>query len=254
MKIAIVTGASSGMGREFVRQIGKKECPDEIWAVARREDRLRELRSMVTTAVRPVPLDLREPESMEYLSALLEREKPDVRILVNAAGFGKLGSYNDLTPREINDMIDVNCKAAVNVTVTVLPYMSRGARILQICSAAAFQPLPGLNVYAATKAFLQHYSRALRWELFPRGIKVTAVCPDWVKTEFIDVVKDTKNARTVKHFPFAANPERVVAWALRDSFLGLPVSTYAHATLHRLAVKVVPHEIVIAAWEAMRRI
>ena len=103
-------------------------------------------------------------------------------------------------------MIDLNCKAAVNLTEAVLPYMKRGGRVLEICSSAAFQPLPGLNVYAATKAFLLSYSRALRWEVAPRGIRVTAVCPGWIKTEFIDVAKDTQNGRTVRSYPFALKP------------------------------------------------
>lgn len=254
MKIAIVTGASSGMGREFVRQIDKKEHPDEIWAIARREDRLNELRHTAAATIRPIPLDLTKQESIGYLSALLEREKPDVSILVNDAGFAKLGTYRDLALQEINDMIDLNCKAAVDITEIVIPYMQKKARILEICSAAAFLPLPGLNVYAASKSFLYYYARALRWELIPRGIKVTAVCPDWVKTEFIAVAKDTKNGKTVKHFPFAAKPEHVVAQALRDSAAGLPVSTYSVAILHRIAAKIIPHEIMIVFWELLRRI
>lgn len=254
MKIAVVTGASSGMGREFVRRLSKKGDLDEIWAVARREDRLIALKESVSDRVRPIPLDLRRPESIETLSAMLEQEKPNVRVLVNAAGFAKFGTYRDLSLQEVNDMMDVNCKAAVDLTLIVLPHMRAGARILEICSAASFQPLPGLNVYAATKAFLHSFSRALRWELFPRRIHVTAVCPDWVETEFIEVAKDTKNGKTVRHFPFAAKPEHVVACALFDSALGLPVSTFAFATFHRLAAKFIPHELIIACWELLRRI
>ena len=255
MKIAIVTGASSGIGREFVRQIARKERLDEIWAIARRESRLNELKEEISgTAIRPIPLDLIKTESIEAVAALLEEEKPEVRILVNASGFGKFGTYKDLSLQEINDMIDLNCKAAVNLTMIALPHMNRSGRIIEICSASAFQPLPGLNIYAATKAFLHHYSRALRWELFPRGIKVMAMCPDWVKTEFFKVAVDTKNGHTVKHFPFAAKPENVVACALFDSRLGLPVSAYSVAAIHRLGAKFVPHEIIIALWEALRRI
>lgn len=254
MKVAIVTGASSGIGKEFVKQINEKEHPDQIWAIARRVDRLNELKNTVSNNVRPIPLDLLKKESIDYLSDLLEEEKPEVSILVNASGFGKLGTYEDLSIEEVNNMIDLNCKAAVDITMIVLKYMHRNSRILEICSSAAFQPLPGFNVYAATKSFLQSFSRALRWELFPRHIKVTAVCPNWVKTEFISVAKDTKNNKTVKHFPFAAKPEKVVSHALFDSKLGLPVSTYATAFFHRIFVKFIPHEIIIAVWDVMRRI
>lgn len=254
MKIAVVTGASSGIGREFVRQIEKKDCPEEIWAIARREERLKELQRAVSPSVRPIPLDLTKKESLEYLANLLDEEKPEVKIFVHAAGFGKFGTYKDLSLQEINDMIDLNCKATVHLTNIVLPYMKRHARILEISSAAAFQPLPGMNVYAATKSFIERFSRGLRWELFSRGIKVTAVCPDWVKTEFIAVAQDTQNGRTVRHFPLAVKPEYVVACALWDSRLGLPVSTYSVALIHRFAAKFIPHEIIIAIWEGLRRI
>lgn len=106
--------------------------------------------------------------------------------------------------------------------------MGRGSRILEICSSAAFQPLPGMNAYAASKAFLLRYARSLRWELRGTGIWVTAVCPGWIKTEFMAVAKDTKNGQTVCHFPFATTPEHVASCALRGSRLGLT------ATLHGL--------------------
>ena len=122
-------------------------------------------------------------------SALLERERPDVRVLINSAGFGKFGTYADMTLQETADMVDLNCKTAVALTAAVLPHMGRGGRVLEICSSASFQPLPGFNVYAATKAFLLRYSRALRWEAAPRGIRVTAVCPGWIRTEFMDVAR-----------------------------------------------------------------
>ena len=254
MKIAIVTGASSGMGREFVKQIDKRYHPEEIWVIARREDRLMELKNTISSTIRSIPLDLTKSESIKILEDILLKEKPDVRMLVNASGFGKVGTYKDLTLDEVNGMIDLNCKAAVDITLIVLPYMHKNARILEICSASAFQPLPGINIYAASKAFLYSFSRALRWELMTRGIKVTAVCPDWVKTEFIGVAKDTKNGREVKHFPFAAKPEHVVSCALFDSMVGLPVSTYSVSFLHRILSKFIPHEIIIASWEGMRRI
>jgi Short-chain dehydrogenases of various substrate specificities len=254
MQIAIVTGASSGMGREFVKQIDKKCRLDEIWIIARREDRLNAVASLCAAKTVPLALDLLRPESIAILGELLEKERPDVRILVNAAGFGKIGTYRDLTLSQANEMIDLNCKAAVDITLLALPYMRRQARILEICSAASFQPLPGFNVYAATKSFLHSFSRGLRWELFPRQIKVTAVCPDWVDTEFIGVARESGGARAIRHFPFAASPKRVVACALFDSALGLPVSTWFLAFFHRFFAKFIPHEIIIAFWELLRRI
>ena len=179
-----------------------------------------------------------------------------MEILINAAGFGRMGSYADIPPEDNNGMIDLNCRALVNVTLDVLPYMRKGARILEICSSSAFQPLPGLNVYAATKAFVLHYSRALRWELFSRGIHVTAVCPYWIRdTEFIPVSRKTRNSRAIRHFPFASHTRCVAARALVDSRLNLPVSTPGIVCfLERILAKFIPHEITTLFWEGMRRI
>jgi len=256
MQIAIVTGASSGLGREFVREIAKREKIDAIWVIARRENRLHELADGFSVPVVPVPLDLTEQKSFASLKTLLEEKKPDIRILVNAAGFGKMGNYAEISQRDNDDMIELNCRALVDMTLIALPYMTRGARILEISSTASFQPLPALSVYAASKAFVQSYSRALRWELFGRGIHVTAVCPYWITdTEFIPVTQNTANPRSVRHFPLASRA-RTIAWAaLLSSKFNLPVSTPSPvALLQRFLTKFIPHEIVIAFWQVLRRL
>lgn len=254
MEIALVTGASSGLGREFVRQIAAQQKLDEIWVVARREERLLALAEEVDTPLRVLLLDLTLEESMKRLRRLLKGEQPRIRILVNAAGFGKLGGYQAVSRSAVDKMIALNCRAAVDVTLLSLPYMGKGGRILEICSTSAFQPLPELNVYAATKAFLLRYSRALRWELMGRGVKVTAVCPYWVRgTEFIP--KANTGSRVIRHFPLAGRPEPVVRQALRDSALGMAVSTPGPvSSVHRLLAKMIPEEIMIAGWELLRRI
>ena len=142
MKIAIVTGASSGLGSEFVRQIRKQEKLDEIWVVARRKDRLTALEKELQTHLRIITGDLTKAETLHEIEAMLWKEKPDVRILINAAGYGKIGSWRDIKRVDVDGMIDLNCKAAVAMTQITLPFMKRGARVLQICSTAAFQPFP----------------------------------------------------------------------------------------------------------------
>lgn len=256
MGIAIVTGASSGLGREFVKQIDRDEKLDEIFVIARRLDRLQELQADCATKIRPIPMDLTKMDNLAALQALLEREKPDVRLLINNAGFGKMGDYKQVIRQDNDDILALNCRALMDMTMIVLPYMQKGARILEMCSSSSFQPLPGLSVYAASKAFVLSYSRALRWELFGRGIHVTAVCPYWVKrTEFIDVLKMTANSRAVKHFPLASRPPSVVRWALFDSKLNVAVSTPGPVSLiQRILAKFIPHCIVIAFWELIRRI
>lgn len=200
MKIAIVTGASSGLGKAFAEKIANTGEVDELWLVARRADRLDMLKNEIDISVRPLILDLGDQKSIESLEKLLEQEKPEVGYLVNSAGFGKIGNYEDLTREECHGMLDINIRALIDVTRAVLPYMGRGSRLFQLASSSAFQPLPGFSVYAATKSFVQSFTRSLRWELRSRGIHVTAVCPGWVKTEFVNVAIDSNNGNVVKHF------------------------------------------------------
>ena len=159
MNIAIVTGASSGMGREFVRQLNGYVSVDEIWAVARRASALETLKAEATVPVRPIVLDLLEESSFTELEALLESEKPNVRLLVNAAGFGKFGAYQKVPVEDDCRMIDLNCKALLLMTRLCVPYMQPGSHILELDSLSAFQPVPYITTYAATKAFVLSYSR-----------------------------------------------------------------------------------------------
>ncbi len=254
MKIAIVTGASSGLGRAFARKLAGWKEIEELWLVARREERLRELAAGLGKPAKVLAMDLTEPKSIQTLREALRRELPEVKVLVNAAGFGKFGTYADMTAQETGDMIALNCRAAVDLTALSIPYMSRGDHILEVCSSAAFQPLPGLNVYAASKAFLLRYARGLRWELRGKGIWVTAVCPGWIETEFMAVARDTKNGKTVRHFPFATTPEHVASCALRGSRLRLATTFHGLMTpVQWLAAKLLPHSLIMACWDLIRR-
>lgn len=264
MRIAMITGASSGLGREFVYHADRSASFDEIWVIARRAERLDELVASCTTKIRPIVADLSEKESIKELARLLE-EQHDVQLqkgegfsvglLVNAAGFAKFGTFRDMTPEENESMIDVNCRALVDVTQLTLGYMGKGSRIIEVASCAGFQPLPGLNVYAATKAFVIAYTRALRWELGPHGIHVTALCPVWMKTEFAQVARDTANGRSVKHTFPTISPRRAASWSSVVCACDLPIATCSIFTLaHRIIAKFIPNPIVMAAWEGIRRI
>lgn len=255
MNIAIVTGASSGLGAEYVRQLDTCECFNEIWVIARRQERLAALQEEVSTRLRPLAYDLTERESTRQLSVLLKKKKPNVRVLINCAGFGKIGSYSHIPLEQCEQMIDLNCRAAVTLTQIVLPYMHRGARILEICSTSAFQPLPYMNVYSASKAFLYRYSRSLASELAGTGIRVTAVCPFWVRgTEFIGAAKNTDDSQQVNNFPLSSLSENVVRRSLRDSRRGRTVSTPGFAcTLHRILAKIMPSSLMMAVWNQLRR-
>ena len=255
MKIAIVTGASSGMGREFVLQLSRYVQVDEIWAIARRSDALNTLKTEVSTTVRPIPLDLTLPESFTHLEHLLESEKPDIRLLVNAAGFGKFGSYHKVTPEEDCKMIDLNCKALLLMTRLCIPYMERGSHILQLDSLSAFQPVPYITTYGATKAFVLSYSRSMNRELRPRGIRVMAMNPGWVRTEFFNHAFQTNDDHEVQYFDRLYEAKDCVATGLKDlyrskkdySVHGLPVKAQV------LAVKYVPHRIVMNIWQNQQK-
>jgi len=257
MRIAVITGASSGLGREYVREINEREADyEEIWAIARRASRLEELRCSSRIPVRIFALDLTKEESIREIERALLEEKPEVGLLINAAGFGKIGNYGEISRMETDRMIDLNCRAAVDMTYVCLPHMVRGSRIMEICSTAAFQPFQHLSVYAATKAFLYRFSRALRVELFPRGIKVTAVCPYWIRdTEFIPVASGSGGSSRIRHFPLSHTVRSVAFHSFLDSRLGLAVSTPGIVcTLHRIAAKFIPSELMMGIWALIRRL
>ena len=249
MNIAIVTGASSGMGREFVLQLNDYITVDEIWVIARREQALNELKSEVSVPVRPILLDLCNSGSFAAFQALLEQEKPNVKLLVNAAGFGKFGDFQRISMEDDCKMIDLNCKALVMMTRITLPYMTSGSHILQLDSLSAFQPVPYITTYGATKSFVLSYSRAINRELKNQGIRVMAMNPGWVKTEFFNHAFQT-NQSEVQYFNHLWEAKDVVKTGLKDlyktkkdySVHGLPVK------IQVLLVKFVPHRFVMNIW------
>ena len=255
MNIAIVTGASSGMGREFALQLSNYVQVDEVWVIARRESALIALQKEIAIPLRPIALDLCDSASFDTIRSLLEAEKPDVKLLVNAAGFGKFGSYHRVSLEDDCRMIDLNCKALVAMTRLVLPYMHSGSHILQLDSLSAFQPVPFITTYGATKAFVLSYSRAMNRELKASGIRMMAMNPGWVKTEFFDHAFQTNEGNEVQYFNHLYEAKDVVATGLKDlyrtkkdfSVHGLPIQ------LQVLAVKLVPHRFVMNIWQNQQK-
>ena len=249
MNIAVVTGASSGMGRQFVLQLSGFVSVDEIWVIARREEALKELAEQVAVPLRIVALDLLDKESFRTYEALLAEHKPNVKLLVNAAGFGKFGSAESVSIEDDLRMIDLNCSALVAMTRLTLPYMASGSHILQLDSLSAFQPVPYITTYGATKAFVLSYSRAMNAELKPRGIRMMAMNPGWVKTEFFNHAFQT-NAGEVQYFDRLYEARDVVATGLKDlyrsrkdySVHGFPVRMQVRL------VKLLPHSLVMKTW------
>ena len=236
MKIAVITGASSGMGREFVYALDREEQFDEIWVIARREYRLEELKAKCRNPIRPLVWDLEKRESLYAYRELLEKERPEIDVLVNAAGFGLFGTFAEMDMDRQLDIIDLNSRALTGMCHLSIPYMKAGARIWNMGSMSSWQPVPYINVYGASKAYVLSFSRALGKELEKQGIRVMAVCPGWITTEFFEhAVHDD----TIRYYNRFYPPEQVIAKALRDMKKGKAVSVLGFP--ERVQVQLVKH-------------
>ncbi len=243
-KIAIITGATGGIGREFVRQILGEDL-DEIWAVARNEQKLNDLREQCGEKIVPILIDLSDMAGIKEFVNILADKKPLIKYLINNAGLAKMGSYKEFSLEEMDKTINVNCKAPVMLCNICIPYMNAGSRILNISSASAFQPNPYINLYAASKVFERSYSRSLNVELQGTGITVTAVCPGWVDTELLAKEINGKKVR----FPGIVTADRVVRQALKDAKKGRDMSVCSlYVKCQHVYVKLLPQRLVMKLW------
>ena len=254
--VIVITGASSGMGKQFAVQISKLENVDEIWAIARDSALLEELKDSIELHVVPLTLDLTLDNDIEAYKNKLAEEKPNVKILVNSAGFGKF-EHSEVTSTSVKqNMIDLNIKAIVSLIDYTLPYMNEGANIVNIASCAAFQPIPYINTYAATKAFVLSYSRALNRELKYRKIHVLAVCPFWTKTNFFNRAIDKSKKDVVIKYAAMYAPELVIKKAIKDMYnVKKDISVYGFMNnLQRFMVKIFPHSFVMNVWMRQQKL
>jgi len=185
-KVALITGASAGLGVEFARQLAKRG--HSLVLAARRHDRLEALADDLGDA-RAVAIDLSEKDAAAKLMAGLDKAGEQVEILVNNAGFGLIGRFAELDPRRLREMIDLNVGTLTDLCRAVAPGMiaRKSGGIINVASTAAFQPGPKMAVYFATKSYVLSLSEALHEELKPHGVKVTCLCPGPTRTEFGDV-------------------------------------------------------------------
>lgn len=247
MKTAIITGASTGLGLEFVHQI--KEHFPEIeccWLIARNGDRLKEVTAQNLT-LRSIPMDLTDGSAISTLKALLAEAQPEVTLLVGNAGCGYLGNFDEGDLSEQLRMLDLNIRALTAVTHVVLPYMKEGSRIINISSIASFVPNPRMTIYSSTKAYVSAFSRGLHEELRPRKISVTAVCSGPMDTEFIRLGRIKGNSKTFDILPYC-DPKKVVRGALKAAKKGKAVHTpRAFYKLYRVLSALIPHGLLIHA-------
>lgn len=229
-QIAIITGAAGGLGKEFVRQV--IDDVDELWAVGRNVAKLEGLKSEFGSKIVPLQIDLSDAKSFSKLSVKLHEEEKNaiqIRWLINNAGAGRFGASKDFTTEEISISVTTHCAAIAAFCNICIPYMKAGDHIVNVSSQSAFSPLPYMNLYAATKAFVYNYTRALGEELRESGIVVTAVCPGWIQTALLP---ENLNGRKVK-FPLIVTADKVAERAIKDARRGKPLSIY------RFAVRVV---------------
>jgi len=251
VKLAIITGASSGIGREFARQLRASGEADAFWLIARREDRLAALAKELDCPCRIIPADLTAPEGIAAVTDALAAERPAVRYLINCAGFGKFGGFSEVAEQDVIHMIDLNVKALVLLTHRVLPYMERGGRILEMGSGSCFTPLPYFNIYASTKSFVLHYTKGLRDEIRPLGVTATCFCPGWVGTEFLDIAErnpDVTHPKSGTYRPLLRT-ERVVRGAIRAMQRGKTLyATNWYTKLQHLMFKILPDRLLTRVW------
>ena len=219
---ALITGATSGLGAEFARQLAPKAS--RLLLVGRREERLAALAESLrkehsSLTVDPMPADLSRPGERERLASEVIRQGIPLSLLVNNAGLGELGLFGSAGWERLHPVLEVNVAALTHLSHLLLPSLLArpAAAILNVSSVAGFFPLPEMAVYAATKAYVTSFSEALRMELAPEGITVTALCPGPVPTEFFDVA--SREGRPIRamdrsHPAFGATPELVVREAL----------------------------------------
>lgn len=247
-KIAIITGASSGFGKEFVKLLLNEPEISEIWAIARSRDKLEQLSREFGPKIVALPADLSDRESYDALREKLETEQVSVQYLVNNAGYAKLCAYDDLSVDESLNMIDLNIGAVVALGLICIPHMPEGSHILNVASQASFFPLPYQNLYSSTKAFVRNYTRALNVELKERGICATAVCPGWMRTALFDrCLIGAKKAAT--NFFGIVEPDVVARKALKDAKKGKDISVYGlYVKLTHLLSKLLPQRAMMKLW------
>ena len=247
-KVAIITGATGGIGTGFVKECTAMDDIDEVWAIGRNTNKLENLKK-ISTKVVTIEADL-NADGVEILNDKLKElsgtEDIDVSILVNDAGVAYMGEFEKMSTEEVERFCKINCSAPSEIISIVLPYMHEDARILNISSASSFQPNPYLTMYSASKVFLTSFSRALGLELRKRGITVTCVCPYWVDTEMLPRTReDGKKIR----YPGMISVEKVVKKALRDSKWGRDMSVPGFfANYFRFYSKIMPTGLVMRQW------
>lgn len=257
--VALITGASSGLGRAFAKALDalpEAQAPASFWLIARRRERLQELAGELRHPARCLALDLTDSASMASLAALLrgetaapEEEKtssPRIRYLVLSAGLGYMGLFAKQDWAQQERTLQINNLALTHLLTLCKPCLERGSQVFPIASVAAFLPQPGFASYAASKAFVLSLSRALHAEWKKEGITVTCVCPNPMQTEFFQNSPQPQGGAMIKKLGFET-PSAVVRCALHRAARGKDLAIHSliargiYVAAHLLSTALILH-------------
>lgn len=247
MKIAVITGASSGLGEQFALAVDKYRPEiEEIWLIARRKERLCEVARKLSKKTKVLALDIVNDLDVKLLEKELSDTENQVVLLINNAGYGKQGRFDTFTAADSAGMVRLNCEALTVITALCLPFMKEGGEIINSCSIASFVPNTSMAVYSSTKAFVMSLSRALRVELKNRKINVLAACPGPMSTEFLSVAGITDGkSKAFDRLP-RVNPTEMAVKALKASKGKKAVYTNKFFyKLYRVIAKLLPKSLVM---------
>ncbi len=243
MSIAIITGASSGLGTFYVDAVTKLYPKvDELWLIARRKERLSEVAKKYPdkhTVI--IPMDMADMNSFNILEEKLKSNNPQIEVLINDAGVSACGQFADMELESVLKMIDLNCKGATAITKVCLPYIINGGTILEVSSTSAFVPNTNLIVYCASKSYVSAFCLGLREELKDRNINVCAMCPGFMLTEMTtpELTKGQSRLPVI-------DPKTAALKSLKAAKNGRAVyTTGAFYKGYRLLAKVLPHTLLI---------
>ncbi len=252
MALAIITGASSGIGREFARQLKNEQGYDSFWFIARSTDKMEALAEELGVPCKIISADLTTAEGIDKYREALIADAPEVDLLINCAGFGVFGAFDILSEKTVSDMIDLNVKASVLITHMTVPYVKRGGRIIELGSGSCFTPLPHFNIYSSSKVFILHYTKSLNYELRPYGIRATCFCPGWVDTEFLPKSLDAPGAYVPKQMKPLLSVGDVVRRCIKASKRGKTMCvTNWYTKMQHLLFKLLPDAILTKMWLGM---
>ena len=245
MQIAIITGASSGFGKVFFEKVLERYPQlNEYWVIARSENKLKELAEQhPQQKVRVVPLDLADTHSMETFEKLLDEQKPDIRVLINNAGYDKPGLFREMKLADIYSLMNLNVMGTTMMSRLCLPYMDKGSYQIITGSIGSFAPLPWRAVYSASKAYVRFFARALHEEERKRSVNIMLLSPGKMDTEMFH--QNSKDSGNMSIQPYL-NLDKVTMKAMQKAERGCAAYTpMAFYKLYRLLAKIVPSAIMV---------